>query len=82
MTKHQYYMISDFPPWQVFRWTYDTEKGVNVIERFDVEKKAWVTHDNDLLRGAFMDQQDAGLSNISPVTDAQALKLSTEGLTA
>lgn len=74
-------MISDFPPWQVFRWTYDPEKKINVIERFDVEKEQWVTHDNDLLRGAFMDQQDASLSNIKPVTDAEAMKLSAQGLT-
>lgn len=75
-------MLSDYAPWQVYRWTYDTQTKVNIIERFDVEKKAWVTHDNDLLRGAFVDQADAALSAISPVTDAEALKISMEGLTS
>ena len=59
----------------------ESSKKINVIERFDVEKETWVTHDNALLRGAFQDQQDASLSNIEPVTDAEAMKLSTQGLT-
>jgi hypothetical protein len=80
--KRQHFMLSDYPPWQVYRWTYDTQKQINVIERFDVAKDQWIKHDNALLRGAFMDQQDAGLSNIEPVTDAQAKKLSLQGLTS
>lgn len=79
--KRLHFMLSDFPPWQVFRWTYDTEKGINSVERFDVEKKAWVTHDNDLIRGAFQDQEDAALTAIPVVTDTEAMKLSTEGWT-
>jgi hypothetical protein len=79
--KRLHFMLSDFPPWQVFRWTYDTAKSINIVERFDVEKKAWVTHDNDLIRGAFHDQEDAALTAIPVVTDAEAAKLSTEGWT-
>lgn len=74
------YMVSDFPPWQVYRWVFNDE--VNVIERFDAEKKAWITHHNDLILGAFHHQEDAGLSDILPVTDAEALKLTTTGLTS
>ena len=71
-------MVSDFPPWQVYRWTYNDE--TNIIERFDAEKKAWVTHHNDLLLGAFHHQADAGLSDIDPVTDAEAMELTTTGV--
>jgi len=77
--KHQYFMMSDFPPWQVYRWTYDSKQEINVIERFEATLGDWVTHDNDLLRGAFMDQQDAGLSTIGSVTNKQAMKLTTDG---
>lgn len=71
------YMVSDTPPWQVYRWTYDEE--TNIIERFDAEKDAWVTHHNDLLLGAFHHQTDAGLSDIDAVTDAEAAQLTATG---
>jgi hypothetical protein len=61
------FMLSDFPPWQVYRRTYSTEE--NVIERFDAEKERWVIHDNDLILGAFYHQVDAGLTFIPKVTD-------------
>ena len=79
--KRLHFMLSDFPPWQIYRWTYDTENGINEIERFDVEKKAWVNNFNDLILGAFHYQADAGLSPIPPVSDAEAMKISTEGWT-
>jgi hypothetical protein len=75
--KQTKYMMSDFPPWQVFRWTYGEE--INIIERFDAEKKAWVKHHNDLILGAFHHQADAALSDIPAVTDAEAMKLTTTG---
>ena len=71
------YMVSDYPPWQVYRWTYNAE--TNIIERFDAEKKAWVTHHNDLILGAFHHQTDAGLSDIDAVTDAEAMELTMNG---
>lgn len=77
--KHTYYMMSDFPPWQVYRWRLDHSLKLDIIERYDAKQEQWVRHDNDLLRGAFMDQQDASLSTISPVTKAQAHKLTVEG---
>lgn len=73
-------MVSDTPPWQVYRWRYNQE--LHVIERFDAEQKAWVKHHNDLILGAFHNQVDAGLSAIDPVTDAQAMNLTLTGLTA
>jgi YD repeat-containing protein len=73
------YMMSDYPPWQVYRWTYNEE--TNVIERFDAEKKAWVLHDNSLLLGAFHHQVDAALSDIPAVSDADAMTLTTDGVT-
>lgn len=75
--KRHHYMLSDYPPWQVYRWTYSEE--TNVIERFDPEKKAWVTHHNDLILGAFHHQTDAGLTDIRAVTDAEAAKISAQG---
>lgn len=74
-------MMSDFPPWQVYRWTYDTEKKIDIVERYDVEKKAWITHDNDLIRGAFVDQVDAALRAIPPITDKEAATITTDGVT-
>lgn len=74
------YMVSDFPPWQVFRWRYNEE--INIIERFDAEKKTWVAHHNDLLLGAFHHQTDAGLSDIDPVTDEEAARITADGLTS
>ena len=70
-------MASDFPPWQVFRWTYT--KHMNIIERWDAEKEQWVTHDNELLRAAFHEQADASLHTIEPVTDKQAAQLTATG---
>jgi hypothetical protein len=77
--KSNVYMLSDFAPWQVYRWRVDHEKKIDVIERFDAERDGWVVADNELLRGAFMDAQDASLSNIDPVSDARAKKLTAEG---
>ncbi len=77
--KQTVYMMSDFPPWQVYRWRLDHEQKIDVIERFDLKKDDWVTHDNDLLRGAFMQDRDAGLSNIDKVAKAQARTLTVEG---
>ena len=77
--KHTYYMMSDFPPWQVYRWRLDHKIKLDIIERYDAKQEQWVRHDNDLLRGAFMDQQDASLSTIHPVTKQQAHKLTVEG---
>lgn len=77
--KHTFYMMSDFPPWQVYRWRLDHSLKLDTIERYDAKKEQWVTHDNDLLRGAFMDQQDASLSTIHPVTKKQAHTLTVEG---
>lgn len=74
------YMVSDYPPWQVYRWRFDDE--TNIIERFDVEKDAWITHHNDLILGAFHHQTDAGLSDIDPVTDKEAAKITADGPTA
>lgn len=71
------FMLSDYPPWQVYRRTYNTE--VNVIERFDAEKGRWVVHDNDLILGAFYNQVDAALTFIPPVTDKEAAKITAEG---
>lgn len=70
-------MLSDFPPWQVFRWTYNSE--TNVIERWNAEEERWVRHDNDLLRGAFVDQQDAALTAIPILTDAEAADATANG---
>jgi hypothetical protein len=80
--KREHFMLSDYPPWQLYRWTYDTAKPLNVIERFDAEKAAWVIHDNDLLRGAFMDQQDAALTPIPAVRSIEeAAAITAEGWT-
>jgi hypothetical protein len=80
--KHTFYMMSDFPPWQVYRWRVDHAKGIDVIERYDVTQEGWITHDNDLLRGAFMDQQDAGLTTISPISEKKAAQATAEGWSA
>jgi hypothetical protein len=80
--KQTVYMMSDFAPWQVYRWRVDHEQKQNVIELFDADKDGWIEADNELLRNAFMDAQDAGLTNIDPVTDKQAKKLTAEGWTA
>jgi len=80
--KRQHFMLSDYAPWQLYRWTVDSEKAVDVIERFDAAQQDWVTHDNDLLRGAFMDQQDAALTSV-PVIDSveEAAAITAEGWT-
>lgn len=77
--KWTYYMLSDFPPWQVYRWRLDHDKEIDVIERYDIKTESWITHDNALLRGAFMDQQDASLTTIDPVTDDEVKKIVSEG---
>ena len=77
--KQTVYMLSDRAPWQVYRWRVDHAEKIDVIELFDAERDGWIENDNDLLRDAFMDAQDAGLSNIDPVTDKQAKKLTAEG---
>jgi len=64
---------------QVYRWRLDHKIKLDIIERYDAKQEQWVRHDNDLLRGAFMDQQDASLSTIHPVTKQQAHKLTVEG---
>ena len=77
--KRKDYMLSDFPPWQAYRRTYDSDAGIDVIEFYDSATGEWIERDNDLLRGAFMDQQDAGLSTSYPISDAQAAKFTSEG---
>lgn len=68
--KRLHYMLSAYEPWQLFRWTYDTENQVDVIERFNTETSRWVKHDNDYLRDNFFGYK----YDLSPIDQPEDLE--------
>lgn len=81
VAKRQHFMMSDSasPPYQVFRYTVDTEKGIDTIERFDPVEQQWVEHDNDYIRDNFFGYK-YDLTNIeAPANEAELIELATFG---
>ena len=81
VVKRQHFMLSQHPepPFQLFRYTVDSKKGIDTIERYDPLERTWVEHDNDYIRDNFFGYK-TDLTNITaPKDDSEAYELSTVG---
>ena len=81
VSKRVHFMLSQHPkkPFQLFRYTVDTEQGIDIIERFDLEADRWVKHDNQVIRDNFFGYR-YDLTNIAPPEDdAEVKELATRG---
>jgi hypothetical protein len=66
--KHTFYMMSDFPPWQVYRWRLDHSLKLDIIERYDAKKEQWVTHPSGHEKtGAHSHGRRTAINNSFPV---------------
>ena len=81
VVKRKHFMLSQHPdpPFQLFRWTVDTDADIEIIERYDPLEREWVEHDNDYIRDNFFGYK-TDLTNITEPANADEVhELATVG---